>query len=95
MMGNRKWSAGQEREVEKKREMSETKANFPGVLKRTEGVGKKTAEPLKSRVPGCSTNRPLSDTARSGQIIIIQTRVEREKEEGEKKKKTKLKNDWH
>lgn len=65
--------------------MSETKANFPGALEGTEGEGRKTAEPLKSRVPGCSTNRPLADSARSGQIIIIPTRVGREKEEEEKK----------
>lgn len=68
----------------KKREMSETKGNFPGVSEGTEGEEKKTAEPLKSRVPGCSTNRPLSDSARSGQIIIIQTMVDGK---GERKKK--------
>lgn len=32
---------------------------------------KKTAEPLNSCEPGCSTNRPPSESARSGQIIII------------------------
>lgn len=47
MRGNRKWSAGQEKEGGKKREMSETKANFPGVLRGNRGRGKENSGATK------------------------------------------------